>query len=380
MTDRVQVRRALISVSDKAGIEKLGSALAELGIEIVSTGSTAQTLRAAGVEVRSVTDLTGAPEMLDGRVKTLHPAVHAGILADRSNPEHMAELASAGFEPIDLVVVNLYPFERAVAEGADGSEAIEQIDIGGPTLVRAAAKNFLSVAVVVRAERYPDILEEIRETAAVSERLRSVLAAEAFEHVATYDAAIASWFRTRMFDQPLPAALTLGLERIEELRYGENPHQQAGLYRQVMTRGPLGGAEVLQGKEMSFNNWLDAEAARGVASGFEEPAAAIVKHHNPCGTAVATTLGEAYRRAFDSDPVSAFGGVVAFNREVDAGAAEAMSEVFTEVVIAPGYSPEAREAFAGKKNLRVVLTPNAGWGGMEIRPIEGGALVQDRDS
>jgi phosphoribosylaminoimidazolecarboxamide formyltransferase/IMP cyclohydrolase len=371
--------RALVSVSDKAGVAELARGLAELGFEIVSTGSTANAIREAGVEVRDVAEMTGSPEMMDGRVKTLHPAVHAGILADRSNPGHMEELEQQGFAPIDLVVVNLYPFERTVSSGASDDQVVEQIDIGGPTLVRAAAKNFRSVAVVVSPGRYDEVLLALK-AGGIDEGMRRSLASDAFDHVATYDAAIAAWFARDREAEVLPAARTLGLERISELRYGENPHQRAALYREVLSSGPLGGAEVLQGKEMSFNNWLDAEAARALAAALDAPAAVIVKHHNPCGAAVAGSGADAYRAAFDSDSVSAFGGVVAFNTELDEEAARAMAEVFTEVVLAPGYAPGALAAFADKKNLRVVRAPLPEAGGLEIRPIDGGGLIQDADA
>ncbi|MGH2687051.1 MAG: bifunctional phosphoribosylaminoimidazolecarboxamide formyltransferase/IMP cyclohydrolase, partial [Actinomycetota bacterium] len=372
------IRRALISVSDKQGLGDLARGLAELGVRIVSTGSTAEAIRRAGVEVQEVADVTGFPEMLDGRVKTLHPAVHAGILADRSNPGHVKELEERGIVPFDLVIVNLYPFERTVAAGAPDEEIVEQIDIGGPTLLRAAAKNFRSVAVVTRPDRYRDLLDAARE-GTLDEAMRRSLAAEAFEHVAVYDAAIAGWFADEYNDEP-PPAVSLGLLRIEGLRYGENPHQRAALYRQPLSPGPFGGAEVLQGKEMSFNNWLDAEAARGLAAMLEAPAAVIVKHHNPCGAAVAPTAAEAYRKAFASDTVSAFGGVVAFNTEVDEDAAAAMAEVFTEVVVAPGFSDAALSTFGGKKNLRVVRAALPRGGGLELRLFSGGAgLIQDAD-
>ncbi|MGH2711331.1 MAG: bifunctional phosphoribosylaminoimidazolecarboxamide formyltransferase/IMP cyclohydrolase [Actinomycetota bacterium] len=372
------VSRALISVSDKAGVAELARGLAGLGIEIVSTGSTAKTIRDAGVDLREVAEVTGSPEMMDGRVKTLHPAVHAGILADRSNPGHMEEIEAAGISPIDLVVVNLYPFEQTVSSGASEEEIVEQIDIGGPTLVRAAAKNFRWVAVVVSPSKYSEVLEALRE-GKLDQGMRRSLATEAFEHVALYDAAIAGWFADEYNDEP-PAALSLGMVRIAGLRYGENPHQRAALYRQPLSPGPLGGAEVLQGKEMSFNNWLDAEAARALAGLLEGTAAVIVKHNNPCGAAVAETLAAAYRKAFDSDTVSAFGGVVAFNQEVDRDAATVMAEVFTEVVIAPGFSDEAMATFGEKKNLRVVRAPLPRLGGLELRLISGGGgLIQDSD-
>jgi phosphoribosylaminoimidazolecarboxamide formyltransferase/IMP cyclohydrolase len=374
----MRVRRALISVSDKEGLEALASGLAEAGVRLVSTGSTASAIRDAGVEVQEVADVTGFPEMMGGRVKTLHPAIHAGILADRSDPGHLEELAEQGIEPFDLVVVNLYPFERTVASGAEDAEIVEQIDIGGPTLVRAAAKNHGSVAVVTSPDQYGDILDAVRR-GTLDERMRRSLAAEAFAHVAVYDAAIAGWFAGEWNDEP-PPAVSLGLVRVEGLRYGENPHQRAALYRQPLSPGALGGAEVLQGKEMSYNNWLDAEAARGLGAMLDAPAVVIVKHHNPCGAAVAPTGAEAYRKAFASDTVSAFGGVVAFNTEVDDDAAAALAEVFTEVVIAPGFSEAALARFGEKKNLRVVRAVQPRAGGLELRLVGGGGgLIQDAD-
>jgi phosphoribosylaminoimidazolecarboxamide formyltransferase / IMP cyclohydrolase len=377
MSDRLPVRRALLSVSDKEGLVALARGLAEAGVALVSTGSTAAAIREAGIEVRDVSEVTGSPEMLDGRVKTLHPAIHAGILADRSKRGHLEELEERGIEPFDLVVVNLYPFERTVASGASAEDVVEQIDIGGPTLVRAAAKNFASVAVVVSPDRYGTLLAALAGGGTTLD-LRSRLADEAFAHVAAYDAAIAGWFSDRAGGGMSPS-LTLGLERAGDLRYGENPHQEAALYREVLTPGPLGGADVLQGKEMSFNNWLDADAARALAWSLEGPAAVIVKHNNPCGVAVAGNLEDAYRSALASDPVSAFGGVVAFNAEVDGAAAAAMAEVFTEVVVAPAFTPEALEAFGARANLRLLRAPRPRSGGLEIRPIEGGALVQRAD-
>jgi phosphoribosylaminoimidazolecarboxamide formyltransferase / IMP cyclohydrolase len=377
MSDRLPVRRALLSVSDKEGLVALTRGLAEAGVALVSTGSTAAAIREAGIEVRDVSEVTGSPEMLDGRVKTLHPAIHAGILADRSKRGHLEELEERGIEPFDLVVVNLYPFERTVASGASAEDVVEQIDIGGPTLVRAAAKNFASVAVVVSPDRYGTLLAALGGGGTTLD-LRSRLADEAFAHVAAYDAAIAGWFSDRAGGGMSPS-LTLGLERAGDLRYGENPHQEAALYREVLTPGPLGGADVLQGKEMSFNNWLDADAARALAWSLEGPAAVIVKHNNPCGVAVAGNLEDAYRSALASDPVSAFGGVVAFNAEVDGAAAAAMAEVFTEVVVAPAFTPEALEAFGARANLRLLRAPRPRSGGLEIRPIEGGALVQRAD-
>lgn len=378
MTGTVPIRRVLISVSDKHGIVPLARGLSEFGATVVSTGSTAEVLRQEGVPVTTVSEVTGFPEMMGGRVKTLHPAIHAGILADRSEPGHLAELAEQRIEPIDLVVVNLYPFEDTVAAGGSPHDVVEQIDIGGPTLIRAAAKNFGSVAVVVSPARYPEILEAVRG-GGVPADARAALAEEAFAHVALYDAAIARWFRSLAAEEDHPRVVSVGLEQVASLRYGENPHQGAAVYREVLSAGPLGGAEVIQGKEMSYNNWLDAEAARALAFALEHAAAVIVKHHNPCGSAVGPTPAEAYRAALASDPVSAFGGVVAFNEDVDEAAAEAMAEVFTEVVIAPGFTDGALDAFGDRKSLRVVRAPAPPATAVEVRPIEGGALVQDAD-
>jgi phosphoribosylaminoimidazolecarboxamide formyltransferase/IMP cyclohydrolase len=379
--DVLPIARALIAVSDKAGVAELARELSSLGVEIVSTGNTARVLEQAGVPVRSVAEVTGFPELLDGRVKTLHPAVHGGILADKRRPEHLAQLQEHGIEPFDLVVVNLYPFRETVAAGAGRDETVEQIDIGGPAMVRAAAKNFASVAVVVDPAGYPALLAELRDRGGISASTRRDLAAEAFAHTAAYDAAVAGWFADPASGaEGPPARLVLAFESAGSLRYGENPHQRAGLYAEVGGAGPLGGGEVLHGKQMSFNNWLDAEAARAAAALFEEPAAVIVKHHNPCGVALGRTLAEAYGRALDGDRVSAFGGIVAFNAEVDQAAAEALAEVFTEVVIAPGFTEEALEAFGRKQNLRVVRAPLPVPGGLEVRPLDGGALVQDADT
>jgi phosphoribosylaminoimidazolecarboxamide formyltransferase / IMP cyclohydrolase len=384
--DVLVVRRALISVAEKSGLVEFGRALEQRGVALVSSGTTASALREAGVAVTPVSDVTGFPEMLEGRVKTLHPRIHGGILADKRKPDHLAQLEQQGIEPFDLVVVNLYPFREAVASGAAFDDVIEQIDIGGPALVRAAAKNFQSIGVVVSPAAYDELLRELDANGGLSRETRFRLASEAFEHTASYDRAIGGWFahqRTgEQAGEELPEHLVTRFDRVSSLRYGENPHQRGALYGAEGTDGPLGGAEVLQGKEMSFNNWLDAEAARAVAAlfaGDERPAAVIVKHHNPCGVALANTLAEAYERALEGDKVSAFGGIVAFNREVDEAAAEAMAPVFTEVVVAPGYTPQALAAFARKQNLRVLRAPLPAPGGLEIRPVDGGALVQDRD-
>ncbi len=380
MTEALPVRRALLSVHDKTGLAPFAAALSTRGVELVSSGSTSAALREAGVPTVAVSDVTGFPEMLEGRVKTLHPRIHAGILADKRKAEHLEALREHDIAPFDLIVSGLYPFREAVAAGAAFGDVIEQIDIGGPTLIRAAAKNFESVGVVVSPEAYDDVVEELERLGGLSRQTRLRLARVAFEHVADYDEAIAAWFgRLGLREEELPSRLASVIRRRAELRYGENPHQRAGLYAEGDGPGPLGGARVLQGKEMSFNNWLDAEAARAVAGLFDRPAAVIVKHHNPCGIAESATLAEAYGRALESDPVSAYGGIVAFNAEVDRGAAEAMAGVFTEVVVAPAFAPDALEVLARKSNLRVVLAPLPRQGGLDVRPIDGGALVQDAD-
>jgi phosphoribosylaminoimidazolecarboxamide formyltransferase/IMP cyclohydrolase len=384
VTEVLPVRRALVAVADKTGVVELVARLVARGVEVVSTGRTAATLREAGLPVREVAELTGFPELLGGRVKTLHPAVHAAILADKRRPEHLEELRARAIEPFDLVVVNLYPFRETVAAGAPEAEVVERIDVGGPAMVRAAAKNFESVAVVVSPDLYGEVLAEVEALGGVSRPTRQRLAALAFDHTARYDLAIAHWFAARSASPDgLPPRLLLELVREEALRYGENPHQRGALYRleHPAAGAPLGGARVLQGKEMSFNNWLDAEAARAVAGLFDpaRPAAAIVKHHNPCGVALGRTPAEAYERALACDPVSAFGGIVAFNVEVDEEAARAMEQVFTEVVVAPSYSAGALGAFAARPNLRVLQAPPPEAGGLEVRPIDGGALVQDPD-
>jgi phosphoribosylaminoimidazolecarboxamide formyltransferase/IMP cyclohydrolase len=312
-------------------------------------------------------------------VKTLHPKVHAGILADRRNPGHERALAEHGIEPFDLVVVNLYPFRETVAAGADVEDVIEKIDIGGPAMVRAAAKNHASVGVVVEPARYADVLEEIRRDGGLSAEIRRALAAAAFAHTAAYDAAVAGWFADR--DDDLPGFVGLAFEKVTDLRYGENPHQRGALYAEAAGPGVLDGARILvEGKEMSFNNWLDVDAAFGLAALLPEAGCVIVKHNNPCGAAVRASAAEAYRLAFESDTVSAFGGIVAFNIPCDEAAAEAMREVFTEVVVAPSFTEEALSALGARKGLRVVQAPLPSPGGLDVRTLRGGALVQDRDA
>jgi phosphoribosylaminoimidazolecarboxamide formyltransferase/IMP cyclohydrolase len=378
MSDMRPVRRALLAVYDKSGLVDLARALVELDVSLVSSGGTAKTIRDAGLPVTPVEEVTGFPEMLDGRVKTLHPRIHAGILADRRKPDHEQQLAEHGIEPFDLVVVNLYPFRETVASGAGFDDVIEKIDIGGPSMVRAAAKNFESVGILVNSGRYPEVLDEIRREGGLSRETRFSLAAEAFAHTAAYDAAVAGWFASRGED--LPGFVGVALRKVGDLRYGENPHLRGALYEEIAGSGVLGGAAVLQGKEMSFNNWLDVDAAYSLCAALRAPATVIVKHNNPCGVALGASLGDAYRRAFECDMVSAFGGIVAFNAEADAGAAAAMAEVFTEAVVAPSFASGALEAFAGRQNLRVVRAPLPTGGGLDVRPVPGGAVVQDRDA
>ena len=385
MTEAPLVRRALIAVSDKTGVVELGRELQRLGVELVSTGNTARTLEEAGVAVTPVATVTGFPEMLDGRVKTLHPRIHAGILADRRKAEHVAQLEAQSIAPFDLVVVNLYPFQRAATGGGSFDRVIEEIDIGGPAMVRAAAKNFESVAVVTDPLQYGRVVEEIERLGGLTRSTRLELAQRAFAHTAEYDAAIAAWFwgvapPSSEPDEALPNRLITSLQRRAELRYGENPHQRGALYAADRGKGLLGGAEVLQGKEMSFNNWLDAEAARALVWMLDPPSAVIVKHHNPCGAARGSTAAQAYQRALDTDRVSAFGGIVAFNTDVDESAAQAMAEVFTEVVIAPGFTEGALARYAEKKNLRVVRATRPDPSGLDVRFVDGGALVQDMDA
>lgn len=371
---QIPVRRALISVFDKTGLAEFASALAAEGVEIVSTGSTAATIAATGATVTEVASLTGFPECLDGRVKTLHPRVHAGILADRTNPEHVTQLGELGVEPFDLVVVNLYPFAATVASGADEAECIEKIDIGGPSMVRAAAKNHGSVAVVVNPNEYDAVLEAVRAGGfTLAERTR--LAAAAFQHTASYDVQVASWF---LRDNATPAWRGATWELAHTLRYGENPHQSAALYVDAAAHG-LAQAERLGGKEMSYNNYQDTDAAIRAAYDHDGPAVAIIKHANPCGVAVAETIAAAHAAAHACDPVSAYGGVIAANREVDAETARQVAPIFTEVIAAPGFTEEALEILSAKKNLRILRLAQPDAGVAELKHISGGLLVQEVD-
>jgi phosphoribosylaminoimidazolecarboxamide formyltransferase / IMP cyclohydrolase len=377
--DRRPVRRALISVHDKAGLEELARGLHAAGVALVSTGSTATRIAHAGVPVTTVEELTGFPESLDGRVKTLHPAVHAGILADMRKDAHAAQLRDLGIEPFDLVVVNLYPFAQTVASGASPEACVEQIDIGGPAMVRAAAKNHPSVTVVVNPARYQDVVRAVRDGGFTLEE-RKRLAGEAFAHTAAYDVAVASYFMS--FYAPadshlLPAFLAATWDRKTMLRYGENPHQVAALYSDG--RGGLADAEQLHGKEMSYNNYVDTDAARRAAYDFSQPCVAIVKHANPCGIALGTSIAQAHLKAHACDPVSAYGGVVAANRPVTVDMARQVADIFTEVLCAPDYEQEALQVLMARKGLRLLRCPAPRRAAAEIRQVGGGLLMQTVD-
>ncbi len=382
MSERRPVRRALISVYDKAGLLDLATGLHAAGVEIVSTGSTAQRIADAGVPVTPVEEVTGFPECFDGRVKTLHPRVHAGLLADTRKPEHLAQLEQLNIAPFDLLVSNLYPFRETVASGAGRDEAVEQIDIGGPAMVRASAKNHESVAVVVDPSRYAWVLEQVGAGGFVVEDRRR-LAADAYRHTAAYDVSVATWMGEQFpggDDDASAEWVGATWTRERPLRYGENPHQSAALYTDGTGSG-LAGAEQLHGKEMSYNNYVDADAAwRAAHDHGDRPTVAVIKHANPCGIAVGADVAEAHRKAHATDPVSAFGGVIAVNGEVSVAMAEQVAEIFTEVVVAPGYADGALEVLQRKKNVRVLRIPDgATRTGTELRPISGGLLVQQRD-
>ncbi|KRF35363.1 bifunctional phosphoribosylaminoimidazolecarboxamide formyltransferase/IMP cyclohydrolase [Nocardioides sp. Soil805] len=382
--DQVPVRRALVSVYDKTGLDVLVRGLHDAGVELVSTGGSAALIESLGLPVTRVEDLTGFPECLDGRVKTLHPRVHAGILADRRLESHVRQLAELEVEPFDLVVSNLYPFTQTVASGASPDECVEQIDIGGPSMVRAAAKNHPSVAIVTSPERYDDVLRAVGAGGFTLAERRG-LAAEAFVHTATYDVHVASWMGNVLTDTSggsgFPAWMGATWDQQAVLRYGENPHQSAALYANgFLPEGPgLAQATQHHGKEMSYNNYVDADAARRAAYDFDRPAVAIIKHANPCGIAVGADVAEAHRRAHDCDPVSAFGGVIATNVPVSVAMAEQVAGIFTEVVVAPGYEDGALEVLAAKKNIRILEAAPLAPGGAEMRAISGGLLLQQRD-
>jgi phosphoribosylaminoimidazolecarboxamide formyltransferase/IMP cyclohydrolase len=386
-----QIRRALLSVTDKAGLVEFARTLAGFGVELVSTGGTARALRDAGLAVNDISDLTGFPEMLDGRVKTLHPRVHGGLLYIRGNREHEASVAAHGIAPIDMVVVNLYAFEKSAAQpGVPFGHLIENIDIGGPSMVRSAAKNFEDVAIVTRVADYPALIDELTSNGgALSRSTRWRLARQAFSLTAAYDTAIANEL-DRIAEAPapdapavldqtsLPTALRLNMPMAQPLRYGENPHQRAALYADGSGLG-VAGAEQLQGKELSFNNLVDLDACWDLAREFDEPAVIIVKHTNPCGAATGTSVLEAYQKALAADPVSAFGGVIGINREVDGAAAQEIAKLFVEAIAAPAFTPEARERFAAKKNLRLVKV-HAAPSRPVVKQVSGGMLLQEADT
>lgn len=380
--NRIPITRALVSVYDKTGLEDLVRGLHDAGVALVSTGGSAALIERLGVPVTKVEDLTGFPECLDGRVKTLHPRVHAGILADRRLDTHVQQLADLGVEPFDLVVSNLYPFVQTVASGASPDECVEQIDIGGPSMVRAAAKNHPSVAIVTSPASYADVLEAVAAGGFTIDQRRA-LAAEAFVHTASYDVAVASWMGSVLTDSSegtgFPAWVGGTYEKAAVLRYGENPHQKAALYLDGSGPGGLAQAEQLHGKEMSYNNYVDTDAARRAANDFAEPAVAIIKHANPCGIAVGADIAQAHQRAHACDPVSAFGGVIAANRPVSVEMARQVAEVFTEVIVAPGYDEGAVEILQGKKNIRILVAGTDAGSPVETRPISGGLLMQQVD-
>ena len=394
----VTIKRALLSVSDKTGLVELGQALAARGVELISTGGTAKALRDAGLEVRDVSDITGFPEMMDGRVKTLHPMVHGGLLAVRDDAGHAAAMEEHGIGAIDLVVVNLYPFEQTVASGADRATVIENIDIGGPSMVRSAAKNHRYVTILTDADDYAELLNEMEaQEGATSQAFRIRMAGKAYARTAAYDAAIANWFafgdafthplgREALQAEMFPATMPLAFQRLDTLRYGENPHQDAAVYvpQAARARGVPQAAQ-LQGKGLSYNNLNDTDAALELAAEFAggDPAVVIVKHANPCGVAQAKTLSQAWQRALECDSVSAFGGIVAVNTELDAETAQAITQIFTEVVIAPSVTEEARAIFASKKNLRLLecgTLPDPRREGFFMKTIAGGLLIQSRDA
>nr|WP_209067357.1 bifunctional phosphoribosylaminoimidazolecarboxamide formyltransferase/IMP cyclohydrolase [Arthrobacter pigmenti] len=389
--DRVPIRRALISVYDKTGLEELAQGLHSAGVRIVSTGSTARKIAAAGIPVQEVEEVTGSPEMLDGRVKTLHPRVHGGILADRRVPAHMDTLAQMEIEAFDLVVVNLYPFVHTVKSGAGQDDVVEQIDIGGPAMVRSAAKNHAAVAIVVDPANYASVVQAASE-GGFDLKTRQRLAARAFAHTASYDNAVATWTASQFLDEDgdgvvdWPAYAGLALERSEVLRYGENPHQQAALYVDKAAPVGIAQADQLHGKAMSYNNFVDADAALRAAFDLAEPAVAVIKHANPCGVAIGSAdavdpIADAHAKAHACDPVSAFGGVIAANRTVTAGMARTVKDIFTEVVIAPGFDPEAVAILSQKKNIRLLALPE-GYDRYptEIRQVSGGVLLQVSDT
>ena len=378
-------RRALVSVSDKEGVADFARRLHGLGFEILSTGGTARALQEQGIPVVPVSEATGEPEILGGRVKTLHPKIHGGILADLENPDHVTQLVEQDIAPIDLVCINLYPFEETVADGASEKEAVEQIDVGGPAMLRAAAKNFRTVTVVPGKEFYDEVLGELGSGGHVSEETRRRLALAAFRRTTEYDSAISAWLSGQAGeDENFPESRTVRYRRVSPLRYGENPHQEAAYYAEEGQGHLFSGVEVLQGKEISFNNLYDLDAARTLLADLiegapDEQGAVIIKHANPCGAAVGKTLPEAYKKAFDSDRISAFGGIVALSGEVDGELASSISEIFTEILLAPAFTREAREVFSEKPNLRLLQGGTLDRSNLSAKHVTGGLLLQEAD-
>lgn len=381
-------KRAVLSVSDKSGVTEFAKELEALGYEVVSTGGTAKAIREAGVKVTGVSDITGFPECLDGRVKTLHPMIHAGILAMRSNPEHMKQIEKLGVTPIDIVAINLYPFKQTILkDNVTLEEAIENIDIGGPTMIRAAAKNWQDVAVIVDPADYAVVVSELRSKGEVSKETKFRLACKVFEHTAQYDALIFNYLRKQRGEEQFPEELTVTFEKVQEMRYGENPHQKAAFYKEIGNAdNTIAAAKQLHGKELSYNNIGDANGALDVIKefGFDVPCAVAVKHANPCGVATGKDIYEAYVRAYESDPVSIFGGIVALNREVDEKTAQEMAKIFLEIIIAPSFSAEAIEILEKKKNIRLLELPNIAKanteGTLDMKKVVGGLLVQNLDT
>jgi phosphoribosylaminoimidazolecarboxamide formyltransferase/IMP cyclohydrolase len=379
----MNIKRALISVSDKTGVVEFAQQLHNYGVEIISTGGTMKTLKEAGIPVRYVSEVTGFPEIMDGRVKTLNPYIHGGILAVRDNAAHIEAMEKHNIPAIDMVVVNLYPFRQTI-EGPDVSleDAVENIDIGGPAMIRAASKNFQYVTVVVNPGRYDAILEQLAQHGDILPAYRMALAKEAFHHTAEYDACIANYLAGQLGEGDFPETVHLVYEKVQPLRYGENPQQQAAFYREKNTVvGGIANAHQLHGKELSFNNIVDVEAAYSIVAEFDKPAAAIIKHTNPCGTGVGNDLAEAYAKAYQADPVSAFGGIIGLNREVDVATAVQISKLFAEAVIAPGYTKDALDLLTKKQNLRLLVADKMklDYKQIDIKTVSGGMLVQDKD-
>ena len=381
-------KRAIISVSDKTGAVEFARELVGLGFEVLSTGGTAKVISEANIPCTNVSDVTGFPECLDGRVKTLHPMIHAGILAMRSNPKHMQQLKELGVTPIDVVAINLYPFKQTILKpDVKLEEAIENIDIGGPTMIRAAAKNWQDVTVIVDPKDYKMVIDEYKANGEVSKKTKFELAGKVFEHTAQYDALINDYLRRQRGETDMPETFTMTYEKVQDMRYGENPHQKAAFYKEIGNfDNTLAAAEQLHGKELSYNNINDANGALDLIKefGFDEPVAVAVKHANPCGVGIGKTIHEAYINAYNSDPVSIFGGIVALNREVDAETAEELAKIFLEIIIAPSYSSEAFEILSKKKNIRLLSLPNLAKanqkGTIDMRKVVGGLLVQELDT